>query len=134
MKPEPLDLKAVLEETFETLFGDNWRKKRYHSSWHTVAYYTDSDVYAFLLDFANNIMDNIKSACEFWLKYRDKPELLVKEHPEIVKKEIQKKKKVFKFYSEENFIVWGYKDDIEYNEWLFKLAFKDVLGDKNDKK
>ena len=65
----------------------------------------------------------IKSACEFYLKYKDKPAL----------------------FSDEQFkIRWGYdrgtgtyivdlgNEYNEYNEWLFKEAFKGVLGEKEN--
>ncbi|RLC79250.1 MAG: hypothetical protein DRI61_08255 [Chloroflexi bacterium] len=63
----------------------------------------------------------IKSACEFYLKYKDRPAL----------------------FSDEQFTIrWGYdrgtgtyivdlgNEYTEYNEWLFKEAFKSVLEEK----
>ena len=111
MKPKPLDFNKILKIIERKDIGD----------------YTKAH------EIEEVIKRRLKSACDFYLRYKNKPELLVKEHPEIVKKKIQEEKKFFKFYSEENFIIWGYKDNIEYNEWLFKLAFKGVLGgDEND--
>jgi len=65
----------------------------------------------------------IKSACEFYLKYKDKPAL----------------------FSDEQFTIrWGYdrgtgtyivdlgNEYNEYNEWLFKEAFKGVLEEKEN--
>jgi len=65
----------------------------------------------------------IKSACEFYLKYKDKPGL----------------------FSDEQFrIRWGYdrgtgtyivdlgNEHSEYDEWLFKEAFKCVLEEENE--
>jgi len=64
-------------------------------------------------------VERIKSACEFYLRYKDKPELLVKEcskYKEDAKQFIFNKK-----------LNWYLKD--QYNEWLFRLAFKGVLED-----
>jgi len=66
------------------------------------------------------LKQRIKSACEFYLRYKDKPELLIKEHPEY-EEEIDDIKK----YSDKAFFR---EEDIQkYNEWLFKLAFKGVF-------
>jgi len=73
------------------------------------------------------ITQRLKSACEFYLRYKDKPELLKKEQKiEFkLKSEIWAKKRVF------NFVRNG-KKYIDYNEWLFKLAFKPMFeGVKN---
>ena len=72
--------------------------------------------------------ERVKSACDFYLRYKDNPELFVKEHPE---------------YKEEEITVGIYSDiepfpikikflinspfQPEYKEWLFKLAFKGVM-------
>ena len=66
--------------------------------------------------------EDIKSACEFYLRYKDKPELLVKEHPELS-------------ISEEHFPYPLKKISMpikHYNKWLFKLTFKDIF--KEEKK
>jgi len=67
---------------------------------------------------------DIKSACEFYLRYEDNPELLLKEYPSY-------KKNIVKC----GFKIKGklvYLDETtapeKYNEGLFKLAFKDVIG------
>ena len=120
--------------------------------------------------------EDVKSACEFYLKYKDKPKLLIEEYPELLyitptikhlindldnlmteyavnknfigrkmveslgiardinrlTKEIDKNlKRLFKLIRREIKIDFSSLDD--YNEWLFKLAFKDVLGDENGK-
>jgi len=64
----------------------------------------------------NKIKNKIKSACDFYLRYKDNPELLIKEYNEF--SEIVKRN---------NWDFLESKID-EYNEWLFKLAFKDVIG------
>jgi len=50
----------------------------------------------------------LKSACEFYLRYKDRPDLLRKEQ---------------KF----NYEKKGIQTLDKYNTWLFKLAFKDVF-------
>ena len=64
--------------------------------------------------------DDVKSACEFYLRYRDSPELFVEEYPEYTEllnqefgyiKETKKEIVIKRF----NYYL--------YNEWLFKLAF-----------
>ena len=66
----------------------------------------------------------IKSACEFYQRYENKPKLLVKEHYNLLKK-----------IEDED--IWAFTllltvPDLEikineYNKWLFKLAFRDVF-------
>ncbi len=80
--------------------------------------------------------EDIKSACEFYLRYKDNPELLIKEHPEYSNCEVSKSIGTLKSLIEyQKWDTGGEIDEIlldekEYNEWLFKLAFKDVLGEK----
>jgi len=88
-------------------------------------YFEDAVAFGKLL-MLRELTKHIKSACEFYLRYKDNPSLLVKEHPEY-EKEI-KKFEIPKF--------WNVKVEYnlaDYNEWLFKLAFKDVLGGENEK-
>ena len=59
------------------------------------------------------IRQHLKSACEFYLRYKDKPHLLIREYPKY-------EKQARKFI-----------DDVEkYNDWLFKLAFGGVLDEE----
>ena len=73
-------------------------------------------------DFAE---ERIKSACDFYLMYKDNPELLIEEYPKY-------RKKVDSFYETET-ELFPYETNRcvflneKYNEWLFKLAFKGVL-------
>jgi len=81
---------------------------------------------------------HIKSACEFYLKYKDDPDLFITEHPEY-KEEIEEEKREFQSVVENMkqslipdivkgiVLSLGYK---EYNEWLFKLAFRDILSEE----
>jgi len=68
----------------------------------------------------------IKSACEFYLKYKDKPLFLVKDWNEKwgdVFNFIDR----FSYWTKRNKKVWKLN---KYNEWLFKLAFKPVFEDE----
>ena len=71
------------------------------------------------------IKQRIEEACEFYSRYKDKPELLIKEHPEYeyeVENFVHKKPEheIIEFTKTD----WYYIDKEEYNDWLFKLAFK----------
>jgi len=82
MNPEPLDGKEG--------YVDSWQirdKKDVHPSHRTKVFEAK----------------DIKSACDFYLRYRSNPELMWKEHPE-----------------------YRY-NELGYNDWLFKLAFKDIF-------
>ena len=80
----------------------------------------------------------IRVACEFYLKYKDDPELLIKEYPEY-KKEIEERNKEFLSIAENlkqslipdvvKGVVLSFKHK-EYNNWLFKLAFKSILDEE----
>jgi len=99
------------------------------------------------------IKQKLKSACEFYLRYKDKPDLLVKEHPQY-KEAIEKlrwipnqdfeacRKDWFKeTYGEgvscdccpmqESCSEGEFIENIdfikEYNTWLFKRSFSDVF-------
>jgi hypothetical protein len=82
-------------------------------------------------------IEDVESACEFYLRYKDDPELLIKEHPEY-EEELDD---YFETITDDcnNRIYTNWKEDLntytfggsvidEFNEWLFKLAFKDVIG------
>jgi len=91
MKPQPLDLEKIEEEII-----DRFNEHQPHELQEE-------------LDLIKEVLkQRIKSACEFYLRYKDKLELLEKEHPNLVE----------------------YDKNMKYNDWLFKLAFKDVLEEK----
>jgi len=64
-------------------------------------------------------LDIIKSACDFYLRYKDDVDLLKIEHPEY-KEEVRQK---FRWFDETRL----------YQEWLFNLAFKDVFKEVEKK-
>jgi len=81
-------------------------------------------------------LERIKKACEFYLKYKDNPKLLRKEYPEKAKIEIDyvtaediinEAERIVERYGKVEAQPTLRLKIIEYNEWLFKLAFKGVL-------
>ena len=116
LKPKPLDL-------------DENKIKKWVKEDLSVKVYADIDRAISLT--ANKIKQRLKSACEFYLRYKDNPKLLIKDNPEY--------RKLFESECVHTYvwrkIFWQYKYDPEkYNEWLFKLAFKDVLeNEERDK-
>jgi len=58
---------------------------------------------------------HIKSACEFYLRYRNNPELFKKEVP------------LYRNVIPELCNKWGDNWNEQYNEWLFKLIFRNIL-------
>ena len=74
---------------------------------------------------ASEVLEDVKLACEFYLKYFDKPHKLKEDYPEIADEVDEIINETIEMTPEED--GWSY-----YNKWLFKLAFKDVLdgGDK----
>jgi len=91
----------------------------------TIQYYTDTIVSKTIEYAIDVIRQRLKSACDFFLRYKDNPELLMKEHPEYVDALL------------DNGFIWedGSVDKHRthiYNDWLFRLAFKPVLGDDVD--
>lgn len=68
---------------------------------------------------ADEIKQRIKSACELWWKFRDDPSVFFALYP--------------KYYEvwEKDYPLTDPLDNLKlWEEWLFKLAFKDVLGDE----
>jgi len=83
--------------------------------------------------------ERIKLACNFYRKYISRPDLLMDEHPELAKieidyesaddvlKEIKRIEDVYGITETQATI----RDKLmDYNLWLFKLAFRDVLYTK----
>jgi len=95
---QPLDLEGIESKILEEIVG----KRQYK------LVVSDKEVIRTTL---LEVRKHLKSACEFYLRYKDKPHLLIQEHPKY-------EKQARKFL-----------DDVEkYNDWLFKLAFGGVLG------
>jgi len=106
MKPKPLDLEEIDEEIIEEL-----NKRQPHDL------QTEIDV------FKEVIRKRIKSACDFFLRYKGNPSLLIIERPEF-REEVENM--FLDRYSTAKYGVNVWRLE-QYNEWLFKLAFKDVF-------
>jgi len=115
--PQPLDLEDIEKKVLKELpmvVGDTYTKiseeKRIEQVIKEAIKLTKEE-----------IKQRLKSAYDFYFLYRDKPDLLLKHHPEYNGDLILYRNKKRKLFDWERII---------YNEWLFKIAFKDVLGDK----
>jgi len=75
------------------------------------------------LKLKKEIRKQVRQACEFYLKYKDNPELLSKDYNYLNKKVLS----FLKPLNEESLGYGSYWEMEKYNEWLFRLAFKDVL-------
>jgi len=72
------------------------------------------------------VKQRIKSACEFYLRYKDKPNDLLIDFPKFIKNVNNIRLRfVDKNGDLVGSMIWHYLSD--YNEWLFKLAFKGVF-------
>lgn len=70
-------------------------------------------------------IEQIKSACEFYLRYRNDSDLLLEEQNYF-----SNYWELFERFKYQNYnFRWEFDND-KYNEWLFKLAFKDVLEEE----
>jgi len=129
-EPKPLDLKDIEKKTFEyfceMLFET--KKPRDITEWSDIGkiggeHGIDAEEIQEVVEFTiKEIKHRIKSACEFYLRYKNNPELLIKEHPEY---EEDVKMFLDEYETAKAGVnVWYLR---KYNEWLFRLAFKDVL-------
>ena len=130
-KPQPLDLGKIKKEVLDEYCGgipfDEIEEFQLEPE--QIEKIIEITIY--------RIKQRIKSACEFYLRYKDNPELLVREHPEY-KEKIEEIKKEFisviKNIKQSLIpdVIRGIALSIKYelyNEWLFKLTFRGVLDD-----
>jgi len=115
-KPEPLDFEEVYKKIRE------WAIKNGQVSYEGATIQITPTPKEITKKTIEEIKQRIKSACEFYLRYKDNSNLLINEHPE---------------YERENIVDCALIEPIEetrakYNDWLFKLAFKDIFN-KDDK-
>jgi len=69
-------------------------------------------------------VSDLESACEFYLRYKDRPDLFEKEQKDLIDYDCR-------YDWDHTFVILKGNRAIKYKEWLFKLAFKAVLdGDK----
>jgi len=146
-KPKPLDLEEIregLEAELKDIEEDlkRFREDEKFFGKEGVDYYYKQELISRRKEVLNTIKlvkeikQRINSACEFYLRYKDRPELLIKEHPEYLE-ELKKKcmPRIEEILSciklqvktnEEVFVVCYEK----YTFWLFRLAFRGVLDDE----
>ena len=110
MKLKPLDLEDVRKEVFKWIVGGPANESE--------------EFFDFVMC---EVKQRIKQACEFYLRYKDKPELLMKEQEWVLKLEVPVNKlgDILEYSRNDWRLVWQNKD--EYNEWLFKITFAQVL-------
>jgi len=134
----------IKKEAIESYFGTE--DIRYLEEWKNVpevnipSYLKDSDkpeeitisdIYGVLDEIVKIIKQRLKEACEFYLRYKDKPECLWEEKPEYRK--VLKEMFVFHKENGEPYFSEGDFGWEIYNKWLFKLAFESVLDGENKK-
>jgi len=137
MKPKPLKVKNLYpEDVFPEITEEEWKridellKKNMGFSLDRVSANICRRV-------RKRFLEDIKSACEFYLEYFSLPDFLledVKSHKvrlsSKLRKELEIMKKKVDEYNEGPYSRLLLKYLLNYNEWLFKLTFKDVLGDE----
>ena len=111
MKPEPLNLDIQFKANLTYKWGNEYDfinfKKGYEKGF--------SEAQKVILKI---VKQRIKSACEFYLRYKDRAKKFITDFPEYAENIV--------------LIVDVYTDGkqmADYNDWLFKLAFKDVFED-----
>jgi hypothetical protein len=163
MKPKPLDLEELKQnrypkDIFTEITGKEWEKinkiliKELGFSLDRVSGNISRKMWKNMSEW---FIERIKSACEFYLRYKDNPELLIKEHPRLVERvgydddlifeignliRVRRSITFRKLSSDE--IIDSYEFQKfrnkfpllckfiihkKYNEWLFKLAFKCIF-------
>jgi len=144
-KPQPLDLED-LKEFAPNLLAKNIMDMIIQGLTRNEKIVdTKEDAIELTSDLINEIVDEIKqrlkSACEFYLKYKDNPELLIEEQKKYydnlednpfliaIFDTLNRSKIIDKFDEKECGWKLYEKEKAlkEYNDWLFKLAFKDVF-------
>ena len=82
-KPKPLDLEDLFEILQRKIIVYNFEENmREISEKYAELFDKEGLIYKNIREAIDEIKHRIKQACEFWLRYKDKPELLIKEHPE----------------------------------------------------
>ena len=110
MKPKPLDL-----EDIRKIFPDDECNPHIRDSY-----------------WIPEIKQRIGSACEFYLRYKDKPKLFVKEQRKFLEERYEKDrfaKFLLDSFEHIDFLLKSYYL-LEFNAWLFKLTFKGVFKEE----
>jgi len=124
VKPEPLNLEDIRKEVIELMI-----KKQPYSLQLLEANFPSRywEIIGEIILYTHKILkQRIKKACNFYDRYRDKPELLIKEHPEYLSDVVK-----ICGYTPINVYPTKYKikPNKGYDEWLFKLTFNFQRGD-----
>jgi len=141
MKNEPLDWMEI-----EQKIGEIMAKEKF--PYCNVSVKARQEImYVLLKKLVPFIKQHIKSACEFYSRYKDNPELLIKEHIEFktaieklfnIEGKLRNDGTITRDIPEEfdypkiplsKSIYYDYK---KYNKWLFKLAFKSVFEEEEN--
>jgi len=125
---KPLDLEEFEKEIYSKIrnyIKENYEPKEFSDEWIEIfedfeTLDSELEIIKFII---KEIKQEIKKRCEFYLRYKDNPSLLWKENPKYRKK-LKKFGITEKWVSEDCDELYDWED---YNEWLFKLAFKSVL-------
>jgi len=119
MKPEPLNLDIQFKANLTYKWGNEYDfinfKKGYEKGF--------SEAQKVILKI---VKQRTKSACEFYLRYKDRPDLFEKEQKDLIDYDTWD-------FRHHTFVILKGNRASEYNLWLFKLAFKDVLGGDTNK-
>ena len=139
MKPEPLKLEDLKEFAPNELEKETMSMMVYGLYKEEKLVDTKEEAIELAFSLINEVIDKIKqkvkSACEFYLRYKNEPVLLVEDFPEL-ERDVVLNSIVNLGGKGENFFFKNEglrKISLEkYNEWLFRLAFRDVLGGENE--
>jgi len=118
--PKPLDLERLkFEINDETKIAlDEWERGCYKS------------ICDLLIEHEKNLLEvfikNVKQACEFFLLYYNNADEFIIEQEKLIEQEGIE----IKDFSGETIVIDKNGDIINYNEWLFKLAFRGVFDEE----
>ena len=108
-KPQPLDLEQVRKEVFKWIVGQPANELE--------------EFFDFTME---EVEQRIKKACEFFLKFKDNPNKFMWETPIPELEKYLGIKLSPDDYTDFDWTCY-WKSVEDYNEWLFKLAFKGVF-------
>jgi len=88
----------------------------------------DNILFFFIQDLKEELKQHIKQACEFFLRYKERPNDLILDFPEFTKEVNNIRLKYIDEHGNlQGSMIFHFLSD--YNEWLFKLAFKGAIKD-----
>ena len=104
-KLEPVNLEE-LWKWFEKKFGEDALNRVY--------------IYE-INELINEIKRRVKLMCKFYMRYKDRPDLFEKEQKDLIDYDTWD-------FRHHTFVILKGNRASEYNLWLFKVAFKDILS------